>query len=159
MTAHINIGSNIGHRAEQISRAVSLLQERLGAVTQRSTPFVSQAWGYDSAAAYTNVGVNVETGLDAASIVDVLKAIEQTIAPGESHRDAVGGYTDRHIDLDLISLDDAVIDVPGATVPHQRMHEREFVLRPMAEILPGWRHPRLGVSVEKLLEELHNKKH
>lgn len=122
-----------------------------------SRPFSSPAWGYDSTETYTNLGVNVETELDAAAIVGELKAIEHSIAPGESHRDASGQYADRHIDLDLICLGTTTSDAPEATVPHPRMHEREFVLRPMAEILPGWQHPRLHSNVENLLAALHNK--
>ncbi|MDE5659649.1 MAG: 2-amino-4-hydroxy-6-hydroxymethyldihydropteridine diphosphokinase [Muribaculaceae bacterium] len=157
MTAHINIGSNLGHRAEQIARAVSLLDPSVGRVERVSAPFMSAAWGYESSGEFINVGVNVSTRLDAAAIVDRLQAIERTIDPDGCHRDADGNYADRRIDLDLICLGDADVSEENVTVPHPRMHLREFVLVPMAEIMPGWTHPRLGITVEKILENLRNK--
>lgn len=157
MQAHINIGSNIGNRAENISRAVSLLGRRVGRVSEVSLPIESEAWGYRSANAFLNLGVNVESNHDGESILKMLKEIEAEIAPDGRHRDASGGYADRVIDLDLICMGREVADTPTLTLPHPRMHLREFVLVPLTEILPGWVHPVLGKSAEKLLEELYNK--
>jgi len=157
LTAHINIGSNLGHRADLIARAVSLLGRRVGTVRRVSAPVETPPWGYASPHAFLNVGVNVETDLAPDGIVGRLQAIELEIDPACRHRDACGNYIDRKIDIDLICLDDTVADSPVATVPHPRMHEREFVLRPMAEILPGWEHPLLHEKVGKLLENLCNK--
>ena len=157
MQAHINIGSNIGNRAENISRAVSLLGRRVGRVCEVSRPVESEAWGYRSPNVFLNLGVNVESACSGEEILKILKEIEAEIDPCGQHRDGRGGYADRAIDLDLICMGQEVADSPTLTLPHPRMHLREFVLAPMAEILPGWKHPVLGKSVEKLLDELHNK--
>lgn len=156
MIAHINIGSNLGNRAEIINRAVSLLG-RVGYVQEISRPIESEPWGYESPNRFMNLGVNVETALDASEIVKKLKEIEGDIDPCGTHRTPLGGYSDRTIDLDLIALGETVDNNPEATIPHPRMHLREFVARPMAEIRPGWIHPRLGLSIEKILLELSNK--
>lgn len=144
MTAHINIGSNLGDRAANIRRAVLLAGEHIGPVTAQSTVIESPAWGYDSALPFLNQGINVETDLTPLQIVRKLKAIEQEIAPGGTHRSADGTYADRIIDLDLICLGQTVSTDPEATVPHPRMFERDFVLRPLAEILPDWQLHRQG---------------
>lgn len=138
MIAHINIGSNLGNRAANLRRAVLLLGERLGLVRAQSTVIETPAWGYSSDQAFLNQGVNVETNLHPLEIVRCLKAIEQEMAPGGAHRAADGSYVDRIIDLDLICLDHMVCHSPEATVPHPRMMLREFVLRPLNEILPNW---------------------
>lgn len=154
--AHINIGTNLGDRAEIISRAVGLLGERVGRVCAVSTPVESAPWGYESPNLYLNVGVNVATEFDAGSIVGRLQEIERAIDPSGSHRDASGGYADRLVDLDLICLDDEVVDTPEAIVPHPRMHLRPFVLVPLAEILPQWRHPLLHLAASELLAKTSN---
>ena len=154
--AHINIGSNLGHRVMAIDRAVSCLAERVGTVMARSAMVESSAWGYDSSNRYINVGVNVDTSLSALSIVRELKSIESVLAPGESHRDDAGNYADRTVDLDLICLDNQVSYMPEATVPHPRMHLREFVLRPMAELMPQWCHPILHMTVSEILDGMCN---
>ena len=155
-TAHINIGSNLGHRVMTINRAVSCLANRLGPILARSSMVESSPWGYNSPNGFINIGVNVQTAYSATEIVRILKEIEHEIAPEESHRDANGNYSDRTIDLDLICIDEQVSDNQDATVPHPRMHLREFVLRPLAELMPSWRHPRLKLTAAKILEDLCN---
>ncbi len=157
MIAHINIGSNLGNRAEIISRAVSLIDRHLGKVSSLSRPIESMPWGYDSPNPFLNIGANVETDLHADSILSILKKIEQIIAPGERHRNASGKYTDRTIDLDLICLGSFTCDNHWLTLPHPRMAQREFVLLPLAEILPDWIHPTLNLSVKEMIDALYNK--
>lgn len=157
MIAHINIGSNLGHRADFIARAVSLLGRQVGRVLRISTPVRSGAWGFESDNEFLNVGVNVETELTPAEIVKRLLDIERTIDPNGQHRDSEGNYADRCIDLDLICLGGMIVCEPGVILPHPRMHLRQFVLAPMTEILPGWLHPQFGLTVEKIFENLRNK--
>lgn len=155
-TAHINIGSNLGHRAALIDRAVSLLSERVGEVLAVSEPVESAPWGYCSPNPFLNRGVNVRTSLDACALLGRLHEIEREIAPGSAHRTADGAYADRSIDLDLICLDSEVVDTGGVTVPHPRMHLREFVLVPMARIWPDWEHPQLHLTPQKMIDALRN---
>lgn len=136
-----------------IDRAVSLLS-RLGQVESISSPVTSRAWGYDSTAEFLNVGVNLQTECDPAALLVGLKLIERQIAPYESHRDAEGRYADRTIDLDIITYGAECVQTPELTVPHALMSQRDFVLRPLAEILPSWRHPKLGVNAAEMLEKI-----
>ncbi|MCM1311075.1 MAG: 2-amino-4-hydroxy-6-hydroxymethyldihydropteridine diphosphokinase [Bacteroides sp.] len=157
MIAHINIGSNLGNRTENIRRAVSLVGERVGRVVAQSAAVESEAWGYESPNSFINLGINVETDLAPRDILRIIKLIEQEISPGESHRDAAGRYCDRAIDLDLICLGDTLIESAELTLPHPRLAERAFVLLPLAEILPQWRHPQSGATADKILRDLYNK--
>lgn len=104
-----------------------------------------------------NVGINVETSLPSADLVAALLEIERDIAPGASHRTPSGEYADRAIDLDLICMGNEMSALAEATVPHPLMHLREFVLVPLAEILPDWRHPQSQLTAAEMLHALHNK--
>lgn len=154
-TAHISIGSNLGDRAALIERAVSAISARF-AVTAVSRPVESEPWGYSSPHPFINVGVNIEIGpgMTPETLLDILLEIQNSI-DSSAHRNTDGSYADRAIDIDLICYG-SVATPPDAhpALPHPRMHLREFVLIPMIEILPTWRHPLLGLTSARLLHRL-----
>ena len=154
-TAHISIGSNLGDRAALIERAVAAISARF-AVTAVSRPVESEPWGYSSPHPFINVGVNIEIGpgMTPETLLDILLEIQNSI-DSSAHRNTDGSYADRAIDIDLICYG-AVATPPDAhpALPHPRMHLREFVLIPMIEILPTWRHPLLGLTSARLLHRL-----
>ncbi len=148
--AYINIGSNMGERQALIEKAVSMIERLCGNPARRSALIESKSWGYASEKLYLNLGISVGTSLPALDLFKGLQAIQNSISPA-SHRDDKGGYADRLIDIDLIALDELVVDSPHLQLPHPRMHLREFVLRPMAELAPQWRHPLLNATAGELL--------
>ncbi|MCM1483826.1 MAG: 2-amino-4-hydroxy-6-hydroxymethyldihydropteridine diphosphokinase [Muribaculaceae bacterium] len=150
-TAYINLGSNIGDRMAHLERAVAAIRSIPGASVRVSAPFHSAPWGYDSPNDFINVGLALELAdIDPRQLLDALLRIERSISPA-SHRTASGAYADRVIDIDLIAVDGTVLDVPGLTLPHPRMHQRTFVLKPMAELAPEWRHPLSGLTPAEML--------
>lgn len=146
-TVHINIGSNLGDSRSMLERAVAEIALRWpqGGL-RRSSIVESEPWGYDSPHRYLNIGVEIETEEAPPEVLRALQRIERTICDAP-HRDAEGGYIDRAVDIDLIYYDDVVMDTPELQLPHPRMHLRPFVLAPLRELAPGWRHP-LGLSEE-----------
>lgn len=156
---HLNIGSNIGDRAALIERAVAALCERLdpdGNADIRLAPIIeSEPWGFESDNRFLNLGLMIDTPADVNphEILNCLQDVEREIADSP-HRHADGSYADRPIDIDLIAIDDKTVDTPALQLPHPRMHQRDFVLKPMADLDPHWRHPILGKTAEELLEEL-----
>lgn len=114
----------------------------------------SEPWGYVSDSNFLNVGVAVDVGGESPlDVFHKLQTIERSIC-GDAHRDAMGGYVDRVIDVDFIAMGDVTVSTPELTLPHPHMHEREFVLRPMAELDPCWTHPVLGFTAGALLSRL-----
>lgn len=158
---HINIGSNSGCRHALIERAAAAVASAAGGPVSRSAVIETEPWGFDSPNAFLNLGLMVERELPPATdmrafaltLLRRLRAIERGIDPSP-HRDASGAYIDRAIDIDLIAVGALVMDTPELTLPHPRMHERDFVLRPMAELDPLWRHPLLGITSSELLSKL-----
>lgn len=150
-TAHINIGSNIGDRHAVIGMAVAAIERRFGVEVVVSSPVDTPSWGYESPNDFVNVGLNVEIGeLEPEMVMEILLDIQRTIDSGP-HRDSSGGYIDRVIDIDLIAIDDVVWLSDNLILPHPRMSLRRFVLEPMVQILPEWRHPATGFSPMEML--------
>lgn len=152
--AHINIGSNLGDSRALLEQAVAGIVSIDGTVSvRRSEIVVSEPWGYTSVNRYLNLGVEIETELSAEILFDRLMELQNQISDSP-HRDCSGAYADRLIDIDLIFYDDLVCDSVTLTLPHARMHKREFVLKPLAQLSPQWIHPLLGRTALELLEDL-----
>lgn len=105
-------------------------------VVARSGWWRSAAWPDPAMPAYTNGVAVVETGLGVAETLAALHAIEEVFGRVRHETNAA-----RTLDLDLIAHGRAVVGEGGVRVPHPRAHERRFVMGPLAQISPGWRHP------------------
>ncbi|MDE7427405.1 MAG: 2-amino-4-hydroxy-6-hydroxymethyldihydropteridine diphosphokinase [Muribaculaceae bacterium] len=136
----LNIGSNKGNRAAMIRRAVALVASGIkGAVVRVSSPVESEPWGYESANRYLNVGVLlcVPGHVHPLAVLRVTQAAERALRSGP-HRNADGSYRDRCIDIDIIDIDRRPYRSSRLVIPHPRMLEREFVLRPLLELESDW---------------------
>ena len=113
----------------------------------------SEPWGFESDSEFLNVGIEIETDLAPLELLHRLQEIERGLG-ATAHRDRNGQYIDRTLDIDLICMADTVCDTPELTLPHPRMHLRDFVLRPLARLSPGWRHPLTGLTASGMLQRL-----
>jgi 2-amino-4-hydroxy-6-hydroxymethyldihydropteridine diphosphokinase len=114
-------------------------------VVARSSWWRSAAWPDPAGPAYLNGVVLVDTALDPRATLDALRRIERRFGRERGERNAA-----RTLDLDLIAHGRAVLNAPGLVQPHPRAAERRFVMGPLAEIAPGWRHPATGETAEIL---------
>lgn len=118
-----------------------------------STVVESEPWGFVSENRFLNVGVMFESPDTPQELFSKLRRIETSLSTA-SHRDAAGGYADRLVDIDLVAFGDEVTDTPELILPHPRMLLRDFVLKPIAEIDPAWRHPLTGETAREALLRL-----
>lgn len=152
-------GSNMGDREGNLSAALSMLDEA-GRVIACSGVYESEPWGEmgDGGGNFMNQAVVLETGLVPEELLDVTQDIERRLGrtvKGEGRGLRV--YASRMIDIDILFYGDMVVDTGRLVVPHPLMGAREFVLMPLAEILPGMRHPVTGKTVAEMLSELKDK--
>lgn len=148
-TAYIGIGSNIGNREENCFKAIRLLPARGVSIKKKSSLIETEPWGVRDQPKFLNMAAEVETEFAPRQLLEILKDVEEEIGREETYR-----WGPRLIDLDILLFDDYVMDTPDLKVPHPHMHQREFVLKPLAEIAPDKMHPTLKKTIRQLLEEL-----
>jgi 2-amino-4-hydroxy-6-hydroxymethyldihydropteridine diphosphokinase len=149
--AYVGLGANLGDRERMLRAAVDALAAEEGIeVVSVSTLRETEPVGVGEQPRFLNGAAELETTLTARELLDRLLAVEQRFGrvriPGE--------HGPRTLDLDLLLYGDEVIDEPGLTVPHPRLHERRFVLEPLAELAPGLVVPGRG-DMESLLRGVH----
>jgi 2-amino-4-hydroxy-6-hydroxymethyldihydropteridine diphosphokinase len=133
---YLSLGSNLGDRETNIRQALALIDERVGSVYRVSSYIETAPVGFSSPNKFINVVCLVHTMMSPMACLRETQKIEtelgrtqKSINPDGSHT-----YKDRLIDIDLLTYDQLVLNTPELTLPHPRMHERDFVLIPLKEI-------------------------
>ena len=151
---YLGLGTNLGDKEQNLRGAVQKIEEQVGNVVSLSAFYVTAPWGFASENSFLNAAACVETEL---SPLEVLQMIEREL--GRTKKSVNGIYSDRLIDIDLLLYEDLVLSVTSAsgaelTLPHPLMAERDFVMKPLAEIAPDILHPVLGKTMKGILNAL-----
>ena len=146
--AYLSLGSNVGDREHHLRDAIARLA-RAGTVVAVSSLYETEPVEFTDQAWFLNCAVAITTTMAPEQLMAAALAIEQ-----EMGRRRTLEKGPRMIDIDIVLFGDSVVRAPGLTVPHPAMHQRRFVLEPLAEIAPEARHPGLQRSVRELLQTL-----
>jgi len=150
-TVFIGVGSNEGDRLAIISSAIKQLGCFPGiAVTQMATILESDPAGGPPQGPYLNTVVELDTALAPRELLAALKRLEQACGRVPS----LMRWAPRPLDLDLLLYGDQVMRETDLVIPHERMHERRFVLEPLAQLAPDLLHPVLHRTITELLERV-----
>ena len=146
--AYLALGTNIGNKRRNMITAAALLAERVGDVLALSGFYETEPWGFQSENTFLNAALQLDTSLSPLELLKATQEIE--IEMGRTQK-SDGAYHDRIIDIDILLYEDLVLQTPELTLPHPLMHERLFVMEPLAEIAPNVIHPVFKKPVISLL--------
>ena len=145
---YIALGSNVGDRASMLERAIAAMNSAGIRVVRQSSVYVTEPVGAPGQAWFLNAVVEAETALLPLQLLHALLKIERELG-----RRRITPHGPRAIDLDLLFYGPSVIRTRELELPHPRLTERRFVLKPMAQLAPELRHPVLHKSIAQLLAE------
>jgi 2-amino-4-hydroxy-6-hydroxymethyldihydropteridine diphosphokinase len=152
--AYVGLGANLGDKVGNIRQSLDMLDRAddlcLFAV---SSLYETEPEGYEDQDWFVNAAAGIETACSPPELLKRLKEIERVIGRTQTIR-----WGPREIDLDLLLYDELCFESPDLIVPHPRMHQRAFVLVPLAEIAENVLHPVLGKTAGTLLAELQTSK-
>ena len=128
-TAYLLIGGNLGNRKENLSKAISLINEQCGSLTRSSSIYETEAWGKTDQPSFLNQALEISTSLNARQLMRKVLKIEKEM--GRVRKEKLGP---RIIDIDILLFENEIHDLRFLKIPHPEMQNRRFVLVPLAEI-------------------------
>jgi 2-amino-4-hydroxy-6-hydroxymethyldihydropteridine diphosphokinase len=145
---HLALGTNLGDRRSNLRTALDALPPEV-VLQAESKIYETPPWGFEDQAAFLNMAVRAGTDLEPQPLLKHLKQLETRLGREPSFH-----WGPRLIDIDLLFYDELVLDSPRLVIPHPRLHERAFVLVPLADIAPDFVHPVMDKTINQLLEGL-----
>ena len=145
---YLALGSNMGNRLANLKAAISNVTPQM-TVKKKSSVYETPPWGFKEQDAFLNQVIKVETYLEPESLLRHLKRLEAALGRVPNFQNGP-----RVIDIDILFFDNMIINTLPLVVPHPRLHERAFVLVPLAEIEPDFIHPILQRPINKILDDV-----
>jgi len=145
----ISLGTNIGHRLENLQKAIRLVEE-VSVVLKKSNVYITPPWGYSSTNFFLNMGVIIETNFSPELLLKELKSIELKMGRVKSKKNE---YVDRLIDLDILFYNDLEMNSKDLKIPHPKIAERKFSIVVLKDLYGESELPILGKTADDLLIE------
>lgn len=151
---YVGLGTNLGDKEQNLLNAVQKIEEQIGKVVSLSAFYATAPWGFTSENHFLNAAACVETNLSPLDVLQQTQAIEREL--GRTKKSVNAHYHDRLIDIDLLLYEDLVLSLTTPSgmelnLPHPLMTERNFVMKPLAEIAPDLIHPVMGKTMRELI--------
>lgn len=148
----ISLGSNLGCTSDNLKDAIKAIEAHIGNVVCISSLYETEPWKMEPGTNnFLNQVILIETPLTPEDLMAALLETERRL--GRSHRSGQKKYESRIIDLDILFYNNQVLSTANISIPHPHLHQRKFVLEPLAEIAPLFIHPVLKKNIQDLLTE------
>jgi 2-amino-4-hydroxy-6-hydroxymethyldihydropteridine diphosphokinase len=149
---YLSLGSNLGHRTLHLIRAIEALQQSAGRVLKCSSFWETEPWGFNSCHPFLNCALQLETQLSPNRLLLVTEGIERRL--GRIRKSVDGTYADRIVDIDILYYGSNILHTSTLTIPHPYIAERLFVLQPLNEVAPDFKHPETGLTTAEMLAKI-----
>lgn len=133
---YLGLGSNIGNKKANIELAIMEIRKSVGDFLCRSSYYETEPWGFESKNYFVNNVICIATALSPFQLLQAAQEIERKL--GRTEKSVNGVYHDRTIDIDILLYDDITLNTSELTIPHPLMRERDFVMKPLHELLPSF---------------------
>ena len=144
----LGLGTNLGERVSNLEQAVNLIS-RIIKILEISPVYQTEPWGYKDQPVFLNLVLLGETTIQPHLLLKEIKHIELTMG-----REPTFHYGPRMIDIDILFYGDLIVDLKNLIIPHPHLHQRAFVLIPLADIVPDFIHPVKGLTVAEMLKQV-----
>ena len=147
-TAYLLLGTNLGNRTENLSKATAAIRMFLGRVEHQSHIYETEPWGKPHQPTFFNQAIQITTPCSPLETLHLIKQVEFLLG-----RDSKEKWAPRIIDIDILFYDNIEIESPLLTIPHKHIADRKFTLEPLKEIAPELFHPGLQKTITQLYLE------
>ena len=144
----LGIGGNLGNKAENFKNAYKLFEKELGKIVISSSIYETPPWGFQAKESFWNQVMQIETEYSPELLINKIQEIENYFGRKREENK----YTSREMDIDILYYDDIFLETKHLIIPHPLMHQRKFVLVPLAEIAPDLKHPLFRLTSLQMLE-------
>jgi len=144
----LGIGGNIGNKRTNFDKVYTHITNGLGEIVKHSSVYETPPWGFEADERFWNQVLLVETQLAPIEILQKVKEIESKFERKSDNQ----RYASREMDIDILYYDDLFLETENLIIPHPRIHQRKFVLVPLNEIAPDFKHPLLRFTSMQMLE-------
>ena len=145
----MSLGSNTGNRLNMLTKALSELEHDGFCIIDKSKIWETSPWGLTDQPRFLNMCISAETEMTPEEMISTVKNIEKKLGRSKKIK-----WGPREIDIDIIAIGELIIETPALSVPHRHMHERAFVLIPLKEIAPLFRHPVTWKTLDEMIGAL-----
>jgi 2-amino-4-hydroxy-6-hydroxymethyldihydropteridine diphosphokinase len=149
---YLGLGSNLGEREENLCQALTLLPAKVN-LEEASSVYETEPVGFKDQPSFLNMVCRITTDLPPEELSHLVKDVETRMGRIPSFPNAP-----RIIDIDILFYDNKIMETRNLAIPHPRLHDRAFVIIPLAEIAPALVHPKLGKSIAQLAKDVKGQK-
>jgi len=146
-TILLSLGTNMGHKLENLETCIMAIHNTIATVVEVSKVYETPAWGFEGDVFY-NCAITIHSHKSAQKILGKIIQLEKKLGRIRTNSEQ---YESRSIDIDIISFNDEIIETENLKIPHIQLQNRKFVLFPMRDIAPKWKHPKLNKTISELL--------